>query len=903
VKDNLYLHDIISNEIIMAIATTAFGLQPEPWSAIYPFVLLSTYRLIVCQECGFASVVDEVDTHLKTRHRNIKPEYRKDLVEKIRRIPNLLRNQNELHELPLPLHPIEPITYLASPKPDGLKCHACGHIVRRIQKIQKHCSDEHQWINPRGRGRPPPDCHDAAHELPWEEGVACQRFFPSRAGNKWFQVNSYPRRPNDSNDKIHADSFQSRVAPQKLDSISSSHLSEVMEREKKYWETVNQPRLTSKDMDSGSFATTSIWMERTQWQAIYKGVRRDILRASTRLPDRRALASDFFLGQGAQEGYPDVMSSSEAEQKISCVLGALDDVVDRCENTVRQTSRFLLCWLNSTRLQHFHERPFTLVGEKNTERKYRNVQKRLLAFVFRMYTITARVNREYIKFQLSEDLSSQLQVIWEHEVWKLFDWSKGSWPMNQRSSGIGEVMDVCSIDVPPLHEYQPLQDEAGPLNASQSKDSNDEDNEEDLHSEDEDEDEDDDINSVFGSNDIGDDNSDLMIDQAGTDRNYNSEQGSRPLDESDMAIFVEFLELLYKLCLTITTESFTEGQPSSSLLIFFSGILGFSQDCKQFLLAKQFCPHLSGLIYIQRLLLMERALPLRQYHTIGIPRRPHEGQLDQLNSIREKYMTSGTQYPLAELVSLRDFGRNIARNEPPSLLFSWSDDGEVIRYGDFQLTMEKFRQVPDYFISRAEEICDNLMFDLKPDIDLTTVKDNMVNSPSGYSFVKHHENGLDEAYLDLLYAAYASRESKFSKDGQWRWKSINSYLKQVTELKEMLAGGLYTVCGQTPRARDLFTLLCESGPSSSCSIIFWNGMMGYILRHHKSKRQMGREFYVVRFLSSRLAHVMYKYLVYIRRLAGLLRREQQIQSQPYHPERLLFSTDGNHGAPLVLHRY
>ncbi|EGU72788.1 hypothetical protein FOXB_16705 [Fusarium oxysporum f. sp. conglutinans Fo5176] len=65
------------------------------------------------------------------------------------------------------------------------------------------------------------------------------------------------------------------------------------------------------------------------------------------------------------------------------------------------------------------------------------------------------------------------------------------------------------------------------------------------------------------------------------------------------------------------------------------------------------------------------------------------------------------------MTSLRDFGRNIARTEPPSILFSWSDDGEIIRYGDFQLTMDKFRQIPDYFISRAEEICDKLMFDLR----------------------------------------------------------------------------------------------------------------------------------------------------------------------------------------------
>jgi hypothetical protein len=461
----------------------------------------------------------------------------------------------------------------------------------------------------------------------------------------------------------------------------------------------------------------------------------------------------------------------------------------------------------------------------------------------------------------------------------LFDWSSGSWPTVPRGNEIGEAS---------IHpEYQLMQEEIIPANASQSEDLDSEQDEEEAYSDEEDEDTD----SVFSYDEVDRENSGFADNQAEADRSHHGNY-SMMRDESNLATFIEFLELLYQLCLTISTERFNEGRPSSTLLVFFSGILGFSQDYKHFLLARQFCPYLSGLIYIQRLILMERALPLREYRAIGIPRRPYVNQLDQLNSIRERYMIAGTQHPLAEITSLRDFGRNIARIEPPSILFSWSDDGEIIRYGDFQLTMDKFRQIPDYFISRAEEICDKLMFDIKPDIDLAAMKDDMVNMSSGYSFVKHPANDLDKAYLDLLYSAYASRESKLSKGGRWRWKSMDLYLKQVTKLEEMLAGGLYTACGQTPRARDLFTLACESGPSTSCSIAIWNGLMAYVLRHHKAKRQMGREFYVVRFLPSRLAYVMYNYLVYVRRFAALLRREQQTQSYPYHHERLLFHNSG-----------
>ncbi|KAL9564064.1 hypothetical protein ACKAV7_011838 [Fusarium commune] len=60
--------------------------------------------------------------------------------------------------------------------------------------------------------------------------------------------------------------------------------------------------------------------------------------------------------------------------------------------------------------------------------------------------------------------------------------------------------------------------------------------------------------------------------------------------ELDIAAFDNFLELLYEVCLTLYTETFIARQPGSTLLVYFSGILGFSKDCQHFLLARQYYP-------------------------------------------------------------------------------------------------------------------------------------------------------------------------------------------------------------------------------------------------------------------------------------------------------------------------
>ncbi|QGA21644.1 hypothetical protein EYB26_009355 [Talaromyces marneffei] len=128
------------------------------------------------------------------------------------------------------------------------------------------------------------------------------------------------------------------------------------------------------------------------------------------------------------------------------------------------------------------------------------------------------------------------------------------------------------------------------------------------------------------------------------------------------------LEKLFQLNIIFLIEEFTDGQPSSSLLVYFSGILGFSPDAQSFQPAKSFTPHLSTLIYIQRLLFLEYALPYRDYPTIGWNRRPRRHHLNRLNPIRRRYMIAGALTPLVEFQSLQDYGRTIARTDPPSFL-------------------------------------------------------------------------------------------------------------------------------------------------------------------------------------------------------------------------------------------
>ncbi|KAH7111690.1 hypothetical protein B0J13DRAFT_461702 [Dactylonectria estremocensis] len=394
----------------------------------------------------------------------------------------------------------------------------------------------------------------------------------------------------------------------------------------------------------------------------------------------------------------------------------------------------------------------------------------------------------------------------------------------------------------------------------QSEDGSDteESEEEEEEEEEEDDDDDDDGWSVHSPRDDG------------TEEYYSGSAN----DESVRAVWDDLLERLFQLSFTLITEEFLEGQPSSTLLIYFSGILGFSTDCQRFQPARGYCTNLSGLIYIQRLLFLEHALPLTSYPAIGLQQRPPNQQFEQLNSIREKFMTSGCLSPLAEMHNLRNYGHIVAQTEPPSVFLHWSDDGQTVSYGyQFNLSMQSFRRLPDYFINKAEGVCAELMLGLQLDINLAAIKDDMVNREVGYSFVSHANNRLDRIREDLLVRVCTAQSTRIFRNGQWSWNAITAYLRNVTTLEEMILGGLYTACGQVPRLTELLSLRCENSPSAMRSIFVWNGSVIYILQHHKAKRSTNQEFYVVRFLPARLGTVVVKYLTCIRWIVAILEQE------------------------------
>ncbi|KAH6884013.1 hypothetical protein B0T10DRAFT_580251 [Thelonectria olida] len=210
--------------------------------------------------------------------------------------------------------------------------------------------------------------------------------------------------------------------------------------------------------------------------------------------------------------------------------------------------------------------------------------------------------------------------------------------------------------------------------------------------------------------------------EAGDDEDTDGEEASAgneiPVPRESAA---ELLELLFGLSLALCTEPLTDSLPSSTVLVYFSGILDFSTSLQTFLPARSYTSYLKINLPSEAVIPEDGPSPSRVLGS-GIIRRPRTTQLERLEPIRKK-------------------------------------------------------------ISMAE-------FRLLTSVNLAEVKDDMTNTENDFSFIKHPENNLQDAYLELCERACTARRDSLSRRGRWNWQAVFKYVEKEEALREFLGLGV-----------------------------------------------------------------------------------------------------------------
>src|SRR5205814_238083 len=90
-------------------------------------------------------------------------------------------------------------------------------------------------------------------------------------------------------------------------------------------------------------------------------------------------------------------------------------------------------------------------------------------------------------------------------------------------------------------------------------------------------------------------------------------------DEEYSSLLTRTAEKLMQLSIAFITQHFPEGDDLHSPLVHFADVMGISNRFGRFNEAYNYTSYVASLIWMSRLLVMEYALPSREYTTLGWP--------------------------------------------------------------------------------------------------------------------------------------------------------------------------------------------------------------------------------------------------------------------------------------------
>ncbi|KAK4444177.1 hypothetical protein QBC34DRAFT_487938 [Podospora aff. communis PSN243] len=310
---------------------------------ITPFIHLPQYPFVICKECQFACIADEVGSHLRKHHNSIHTKVRSEIARVVQEIPGIICNQEQLRAFPYPAASTEPIPFIAPPQTDGLRCDTCSYVVRSRQRIQAHCREKHRWENDWRRGGNVAKRAKQERTVPWTSGIRCQRFFPSRAGSQWFEVGRARAEPAPTHPETVEESPEQRFA-------------RIHRAQAHRFDTKRRQIIEVGD----DKAEPNRWLRRVGWAQHLQGLNRAKL-------------------QGSMERV------GEDEAVLQRMCASLERVMNEAQATAAAMAggHAVLFEINRKKADVKPNRPFDSRMEEDSWGRYKEVIRKLLCFVQR----------------------------------------------------------------------------------------------------------------------------------------------------------------------------------------------------------------------------------------------------------------------------------------------------------------------------------------------------------------------------------------------------------------------------------------------------------------------------------------------------------------------------------------
>lgn len=291
---------------------------------------------------------------------------------------------------------------------------------------------------------------------------------------------------------------------------------------------------------------------------------------------------------------------------------------------------------------------------------------------------------------------------------------------------------------------------------------------------------------------------------------------------------------------------------------------------------------LVGLLYTYRALLLELALPVRAYRTLGYPSRVgYRDWRARFGPIRRRHSIQGTHTPAGYIRRIISRGMKVAGLEVGLPQFLWLDDAQQTfsHQGPRRLD-PRVRVLPRPSQRKGRKAAARALLGLPVDpIDISTLSDDFSNrDPGHWVFQKVVEDGNDDSagsqFMLKLTRSVVGEMSLFREDGGWDWDKVEEYLVKARKQVRMLMLQMHCKGGQPGRQAEIGTIKFRNSQETIRGVMILEDVF-FFTQYHKAQGQVGFSYNIGRFLPPDVGQSLLMYLKYIRPFPDFLHSELQ----------------------------
>jgi hypothetical protein len=229
------------------------------------------------------------------------------------------------------------------------------------------------------------------------------------------------------------------------------------------------------------------------------------------------------------------------------------------------------------------------------------------------------------------------------------------------------------------------------------------------------------------------------------------------------------------------------------------------------------------------------------------------------------------------LIARLQHGRAIVKCEGPRTNISWSFDGQTLDLDGSGITMHEFRQTVHSVLAKLEQVTRCLMFDWWPQVDLSTMKDDLAKHRPGYSFLQEPANQLQSSFGYLSRRAFSKGGGGFSLEKKGGDQAM-SYLKECNEMVMLLFSGVHVSSGMLARGEEPRVLQWADTAAVQRNIFICQGRIMLVFSYNKASQNSHNSFFIVRVRCTAVERCLFFYLAYIRPFSDFLSRQLKLVS-------------------------